>query len=229
MAGRRGQKEAVKTSFDSSTLVYVSMAAVLIVLSATLYVFGIDFGFIHFGGTPNVNILYGGAIMCIILAYIIDIYYVKAIKRYFRAKSSFLDYIPYINFIGIFGKVPALISWVLVVAAVLIAIPAYTPLGRFMPVDYLVLMTGNSIFGILGIMVIITFIRGYHSMRFKKIADSAYKKKISESYGHGGAMALASYIIYFLPIIRSISLFTDLNFINTVKRELDEMYRREER
>lgn len=229
MAGRTKQKDVATSGIDSSTMVYVSMAVVLVVLSLALYTFGIDFGFVHFGGSPNVNVLYGGAAACIVLSYIIDIMYIKVIKRFYKAKDSFLTYIPYVNFISVFGKTPIIISWVLVGIVAILVVPAYTPLGQFMPVDYLVLMSAKSIYIVLGAMAIFTFIRGYYGFKFKKQADTAYKKEISEDHGSGGSLTLVGYVIYFLPIIRSISLFTDLNYINTVKSELDDMYHGEER
>ncbi|MFF2798230.1 hypothetical protein [Lysinibacillus xylanilyticus] len=229
MAGRRGQKVAVKNGVDSSMMVYVSMAIVLAALSLALYTFGIDFGFVHFGGSPNVNVLYGGAVACIILSYIVDIMYVKAIKRFYRQKDSFLTYIPYVNFIGIFSKTPIIISWVLVGLSLLIVVPAFTPIGQFMPVDYLVLMSTKSIYILLGCMVVFSIIRGYYCFYFKKQVETTYRREISENHGSGGNLTFVGYIIYFLPIIRAISLFTDLNFINTVKSDLDDMYRGEER
>lgn len=228
MAGRRGQNQAVKSGINESTMVYLSMAGVLVVLAGALYTFGIDLGFVHFGGTPNVNILYGGGVVCILLSYIIDIMYIKAIKRFYRAKDSYLDYVPYLNFIGVFGKVSIMASWVMVGIAAIIILPAMTFLGQYMPVDYLVFMAKKSVYVVLVIMAIFSFLRGYHCFIFKKQADSAYKKEISESYGSGGGLTLVGYVIYFLPIIRSISLFTDLNYINTVRRELEEMHRGEE-
>jgi len=229
MAGRRGQREVVKSGIDPSTMVYVSMAVVLLVLSLSLYTFGIDFGFISFGGNPNVNVLYGGAIACVILSYIVDVTYIKAIKRFYRAKNNFLTYIPYINFISIMGKRASIFAWVLVGIGAAIALPAYTPLGQFLPITYLYAINTSSIIYLLIIIVIYTIIRGYFSLFFKKQADKAYKEQISEGYGSGnGGLTFVSYIIYFLPIIRSISLFTDLNFINTVRAELEEMYHGEE-
>lgn len=229
MAGRKGQKSVVKSSIDSSTMVYVSMAVVLLVLCLSLYTFGIDFGFISFGGNPNVNILYGGLVICIILSYVIDIIYIKAIKRFYRAKDNFLTYIPYINFIAIMGKKATMFAWVLVGAGVLIALPAYTPLGQFMPLGYIYVVNSYSIIALIFILGIYSVIRGYFSLYFKKQAERVYKEQISEDYGAGsGGLTFVSYAIYFLPIIRSISLFTDLNFINTVRIELEEMYREEE-
>lgn len=229
MAGRRGQQTTIKRGIDSSTMVYLSMAAVLLVLSLALYTFGIDFGFVNFGGSPNVNVLYGGAIACIVLSFLVDIMYIKAIKRFYKAKDNFLTYVPYVNFIGVFGKVPIYIAWVLITIAIVLVVPAFTPLGQFLPVDYLILISTRSIYIVLALMVIFSLMRGYYCFKFKKQVDSTYKREISENYGSGGNLTFVGYIIYFLPIIRSISLFTDVNLINTVKSELDEMYRGEER
>ena len=229
MAGRKGKKQVVKSGIDSSTMVYLSMAVVLLVLTFTLYTFGIDFGFISFGGNPNVNILYGGAAVCVFLSYICDIMYIKSIKRFYRARDNFLTYIPYVNFISIMDKKGIIASWVLVGIAAVIAIPAYTPVGQFLPTSYIYSISSTSIYVLLGTMVLFTLIRGYYSAFFKKQADKSYKAEISGDYGAGhGGFTFVSYVIYFLPIIRSISLFTDLNFINTVRRELEEMYRGEE-
>lgn len=229
MAGRRDQTQVVKTGIDASTMVYVSMAAVLVILSAALYTFGIDFGFVHFGGSPNVNVLYGGAVVCILLSFIVDIMYIKAIKSFYKVKDDFLTYIPYLNFIGVFGKNPIYVAWGLVVIVAIVVLPALTPLGQFMPVSYLVMVSAKSIWVLLIAMGIFTFIRGFHCLKFKRQVDSTYKREISEDYGSGGGLTFVGYIIYFLPIIRSISLFTDLNLIKTVKSELDDMYRGEER
>lgn len=229
MAGRRGQQATIKRGIDASTMVYVSMAGVLLVLSLALYTFGIDFGFVHFGGSPNVNVLYGGAVACIILSFLVDIMYIKSIKRFYKAKDNFLTYIPYVNFIGVFGKNAIYVAWGLVVITLILIVPAFTPLGQFMPVDYLVIMSRQSIFVILGVMAVFSIMRGYYCFKFKKQVDNTYKREISENYGAGGNLTFVGYVIYFLPIIRSISLFTDLNLINTVKSELDEMYRGEER
>ena len=228
MAGRRNQKAVVKSSIDASTMIYVSMALVILVLTLTIYTFGIDFGFLHIGGTPNVNILYGGAVVCVIISYIVDIMYIKAIRKYYRQKPTWLTYVPYFNFTSILSKNMSYMSYAIMAVIALVAIPAFTPLGRFMPVDYLMFMATNSIFIILGMMVVYTIIRGWSTYSFKSKISKKYREEISESYGSGGNLTLVSHVIYFLPIIRSISMFTDLNFINTVRTELQEMRRGEE-
>ena len=228
MAGRRQDKQVIKSGIDSSTMVYISMAVVLIVLSLSLYTFGIDLGFVLFGGTPNVNILYGGAALCVVLSYITDVMYIKAIKSYYKHPDSYTSYIPYFNFMSVFNKPSIIISWVLVAVIAVVALPAFTPLGQFMPTNYLILLAGKSIYIILGCMVVFTALRGYHALVFKGSMEKAYKEYISSEYGSGGAISMVSYAIYFLPLIRSISLFTDLNYIRSVQAELDEMYKGEE-
>lgn len=228
MAGRRNQSEPITASIDSSTMVYVSMAGVVAILALSLYTFGIDFGFIHFGGTPNVNILYGGAAVCVALSYIVDILYIKTIRRYYRAKPSFMDYVPYVNFLPVLHKNVRVVMYFILGAGVVVLIPAMTPLGQFMPVDYLLVMSKNSMVFVIAVMGIFSVFRGYQIMKFKRQIEGTYKREVSENYGSGGGFTLVSHAIYYLPIIRAIAMFTDINFINTVKSELDDMQRGEE-
>lgn len=225
----KSKRQPVKTqkADGSSLIIYGSMGAVLLVLVLGIYTFGIDLGFVHLFGNPDVRVLYAGAIVCLVLAYLVDIVYVKSVRSFFKAGDTWQVYLPYINFVSTFTRNGRISSYVGLCIALLIALPAYTPLGRFFPVDYLIFVSGNSIWVILGLMVLYSGLRGYYALKFKRKAEDLFKKHISESYGAGGNFNKVSYIIYFLPIIRSISLLTDLNFFRSVRSDLDSMRRNE--
>lgn len=212
---------------NQSLMIYGMIGIMLAVLVGSMYLFGIDLGFIHFGGTPNVNILYAGAIIAIIISYVVDVIYIKAIKKYFKHEDTYTSYIPYFNFSSTFGKQMQWGVWAIAAIIVLVALPAYTPVGQFMPSNYLILMAGKSIYIILIAMITYTVMRGYSALKFKTTVEKAYRKHISSGYGSGNAMSFVSYVIYFLPIIRMISLITDINFIKNTTQELSEMKRRE--
>lgn len=228
MAGRRGSKQVVKSD-NNSLMMYIPMVAVLIVLAMTLYTFGIDFGFVSFGGNPNVNVLYGGAAACVVASFITDIMFIKAIKKLYKRKSSFMDYVPFFNTTTIFTKNAKYFSIAIAVVMFGVALTAYTPLGQFLPVDYLLFTATNSVVVIIIAIGVYAIVRGIQCLKIKSSIDRFYKEKINDSYGSGGAMSFVAYIIYFLPIIRAISLFTDINFINSVRLEAQEMHKREER
>lgn len=229
MAGRRGQASPAKESAVGSNIqIYLSLIAVMVVGAFGIWVFGVDFGFIQFGGQANINLLYAGAAGSILLSYYADVRYIKAVKKFYGAKATLLDYVPYINFIGTLGKYAAWTSWGAMALILIAAVPAFTPVGQFLPMEFLMFNYTTTVFIIIGMMALYTIIRGYHAFVFKRDAEKAYRKYINDDYGSGGGMSAASYVLYFMPIIRMLPIFTDINLINSVRMELEDMRRKEE-
>lgn len=221
------QPQKVQKADNSSLMVYGAISAVLLVLVLGVYTFGIDLGFIHLFGTPDIRILYVGAVLCLVLSYLVDIFYIKTVRKFFNAGETWQMYIPYFNFSCTFDKKSSIATLIGGILIAVIALPAYTPLGRYLPVDYLVTISSKSIWIILILGAAYSVLRGIYALKFKRKAEELYKKHISESYGSGGSVNKVAYIIYFLPIIRSISLLTDINFLKSVKFDLDSMRRNE--
>ena len=229
MATKRGRTEVAKESaIGGNIIIYLSLIGVIITGAAGIWIFGVDFGFIQFGGQANINLLYAGAAGSILLSYYADIRYIKAIKKYYQAKPSILDYVPYINFIGVLGKYASLVSWIAMAAILLVSIPTFTPAGQLLPVEFLMFNYSTTVTVIIIMMALYTVIRGYHTFIFKRDVEGDYRKFISEDYGSGGYTSAASYVLYFMPIIRMLPIFTDINLINSVRMELDDMRRKEE-
>lgn len=229
MAGRRQQKPAAEESPVGNTmLIYLSLSGVIATIAACIYFFGVDFGFVQFGGTANINVLYGGAAGAILISYLADVYYIKAVKKFYQAKSSWLDFVPYFNFIGLFSKVPQMVAWGMTIISALLCIPMFTPAGQLLPTNFLLMDIVYLAIIVIIMMAIYAIMKGYHAFIFKRDAESSHRKYVSESYGSGGGIAMASYLLYFMPIVRALPLFNDVNFINSVRLELDDMRRKEE-
>lgn len=228
MAGRKRVGVVRESNVNQSMIIWVGVGAVIMVMALTFYAFGFDMGFIRFGGNMNTSGLLWGAAICIILSYISDIMFVNAARKFFDNPPSMLAYIPYVSMIALFDSWSVYVAWAVTGIGVLIALGAFTSFGQFLPVDIIQMGYTKMAVAIIICMAVFTVIRGIYCLLIKKDAMKLYKEQINDSFGGGGSMSLASYALYFVPIIRMIPLYTDINFLNSIKMDLDAMRDREE-
>lgn len=228
MAGRKRVSAVRESNVNQSMIIWVGVGAVIMVMALTFYAFGFDMGFVRFGGNMNTNGLLWGAGICIVLSYISDIMFVNQARKFFDAPPSWLAYIPYVGMIALFDSWSVYLAWATVAIGVLIALAAFTSFGQFLPVD--IIQTGYTKMAVAIIicMVVFTIIRGIYCLLIKRDAMKLYNEQINDSFGGGGNWSFFSYAVYFIPIIRMISLYTDINLLKSIKIDLDAMKAREE-
>lgn len=228
MAGRQRAKSVRESNVNQSMIIWVGIGAVIVVMALTFYAFGFDMGFVRVGGHMNTNGLLIGAGICIALSYLCDILFVKAVRNFFGASPTPLAYIPYVGMIALFDSWAVYLGWATVVVGVLVALGAFTSLGQFLPTDLIQTGYNNMAIAILVCMAVFTVIRGVYCLLVKRDAMKLYKEQINDSFGGGGSLSLFSYAVYFIPIIRMISLYTDINLLKSIKFDLDAMAAQEE-
>jgi hypothetical protein len=228
MAGRKRANVVRESNINQSMIIWVGVGAVLMVMALTFYGFGFDMGFVRVGGHMNTDGLLWGAGICIALSYVCDIMFVNTARKFFDNPPSWIAYIPYVGMIALFDSWSVYLAWAVSAIGVLIALAAFTSFGQLLPVDIIQMGYTKMSIAIILCMLVFTVIRGTYCLLVKRDALRLYNEQINDSFGGGGSWSFFSYAVYFIPIIRMLSLYTDINLLNNIKIDLDTMKAREE-
>lgn len=227
MAGRKRASTARTGNFNTSLYMWLGIAAVIAVMALTFYMFGFDIGIVSVPGHMNSNMAIWAGVLCIVAAYVADVQYTKVAREFFDAPAKWTRFIPYAGVISLFDTWALYVSLGLILIALVIALVMFTSVGQILPLDVLQFGYEQMIVAALTCMGIFSIIRGAYFMIIKKEALALHEKHIHET-GTGGKFSKLTYISYFIPIARMISIYTDINLLRNIKADLDSMTRLEE-
>lgn len=206
-----------KKGIDTKFYIYIVTILMFGLLGLFLFIFGLDFGFVKIGGLdipPIVMLMILGLIL--IVEYIYETKYCLALRQYTQTRTTFLDYIPYIQSMSSYPRWVKIVSYVIFSYLIFAVLVVVTPIARLLPARLIVNVTQNIVLTGITSLLFLLVVRGVDNVLTKNTLIRDYTELCGATGTGVLASKLAEKILYFIPGLRAIQVIQDRRFIETL-------------